>query len=512
MNSISRNELIRRTAAQYGAKPAVVTEGRSLTFSEVNYRANRLANALKDLGLKPRDRVATLMHNCLEYPEIEFALAKGSFPQVTLNPRLIATDQLFQIDETESVALIVQHEYMDLVKPIRADLEKVKHIICFDGNEAGMLEYDKLLSSASVAEPEGELEPDDLGEIRYTSGTTGKPKGVMLQYWSRIAITRNFLCQHLADLTNEDRFLALQPLYHGAGWFIFPVWLRGATQFIVPSFEPEIAFRVIEKEKITCIKTVPTVLIRLLDSPEIKSRNLKSIRTIMYGGSPMPAERLKEAQQLFGPILANVYGQLEAAMTISFLPKRENIGSRIGSVGRPCIFVSVKLVDEKDKEVAPGVVGELIIKGDHQMTGYLNRPEATAETLRDGWIHTNDLGMSDKEGYIYLTGGRKTQMIKSGGLVVYPAEVEQVLYKMPAVREVAVIGVPDPVWIEAVKACVVLKDGYKATEKELIAFCKEHLPGYKAPKSVDFVKELPHNAAGKVMYAELRKQYAEAKR
>ena len=504
---ISRKELINKSAQFFQNKPAVVFGEQSLSFKEVNERANRLANALINVGLKPKDRVATLMRNCLQYPEIEFALVKGSFPQVTLNPRLTATDQLFQINETEACAVIVQHHYIDLIRAIRQDLKKVKHFICFEEKEAGMLDYDELLDSASSEEPEGELDPDDIGEIRYTSGTTGKPKGVVLPYWSRLAIARNFLMEHLGELTSEDRFVALQPLYHGAGWFILPVWLRGATHYLVTRYDPEVAFDIIEKEKITVIKTVPTVLIRLLDSPEIKNRNLRSLRTIIYGGSPMPAERLKEAIGTFGPIFVNLYGQLEAAMTITWLRKEENIGKRIGSVGRPCLFVNVKIVNKDGKEVKPGEIGEVIVKGDHQMSGYLNRPDVTAETIRNGFIHTNDLGTVDEDGYIYLTGGRKSEMIKSGGLVVYPGEVEEVLYQHPAVAEVGVIGVPDPVWVEAVKACVVLKDGYQVTEQELIEFCKERLAGYKRPKSVSFLKELPHTAAGKIMYGELRKQY-----
>lgn len=504
---ISRKELIARSTKLFSHKPAVVYEDQSLSFKEVNERANRLANGLINLGLRPRDRVATLMGNCLQYPEIEFALVKGCFPQVTLNPRLTAVEQLFQISETDSHAIIFQHTYVDLIEAIRQDLNKVKHLICFDGEELGMLDYEELLSTASPEEPEGELSPDDVGEIRYTSGTTGTPKGVVLPYRSRLAITRDFLMDHLGDSSYDDKFLALQPLYHGAGWFILPIWVRGATQFIVSRYDPEIAFDIIEKERITIIKTVPTVLIRLLDSPQIKSRNLSSVRTIIYGGSPMPVQRLKEAIGVFGQVFINLYGQLEAPMTIAWLRKEEHTDRHLGSVGRPCTFMQVKVVDDAGKEVPPGEVGEIIVRGDHQMIEYLNRPEVTAEAIRNGWIYTGDLGTVDEDGHIYLTGGRKSEMIISGGLNIYPAEVEQVFYQHPAVAEVAVIGIPDLVWGEAVKACVVLKAEYQVTEQELTDFCKEHLAGFKRPKSIDFFKELPHTAAGKIMYGELRKRY-----
>ncbi len=503
---ISRKELISRSARFFRNKPAVVYENRSLSFTEVNERANRLANALIGLGLKPKDRVATLARNCLEYSEIEFACVKGSFPQIPLNPRLTPPEQLLQIDEPGASALIVQHHLLDLIKPIRKQL-KVKHFICFDGKEPSMLDYDKLLSSAKPEEPDGELGPDDIGEIRYTSGTTGAPKGILLPHWSRLAITRNLLADHLGGLTSEDRFLALQPLYHGAGWFILPIWMRGVTHYIVPRYDADIAFNLIEKEKITIVKTVPTVLIRLLDAPDIRRRKLSSVHTIIYGGSPMPVERLKEAIGIFGQVFINLYGQMEAPMTITWLAKEEHVGKRLGSVGRPCTFVEVKVVDNNDREVAPGEVGEVILRGDHQMTEYMNHPESTAETIRNGWLYTRDLGTVDEEGYVYLTGGRKSEMLISGGLNIYPAEVEQELYRHPAVAEAGVVGVLDPVWGEAVKACIVLKEGQQATAEEIIAMCKEHLAGYKVPKSVDFFKELPHNAAGKIMYAELRKLY-----
>jgi long-chain acyl-CoA synthetase len=505
--SMSRKALIARPARLFHQKTAVSFEGRNLSFGEVDDRSNRLANALLDMGVRARDNVATLMRNCLQYPEIEFALVKGGFCQITLNPRLTAAEQLMQIDETGAAAVIVQQCFADLIKDIRRDLKKVKYFICFDGLEETMQPYDSLLASASPQPPEGEMEPDDVGEIRYTSGTTGRPKGVMLPYKSRLAITRNLLMDHLGDLTSEDRFLALQPLYHGAGWFMHPVWIRGATHYIVPRYAPDIALDLIERERISVIKTVPTVLLQLLNSPEIRKRDLSSVKTIIYGGSPIPVERLKEALEIFGPVFVNLFGQLEAAMTISLLRKEEHTGKRLGSVGRPCTWVQVKVVNPAGQEVQPSEIGEVIVQGDNQMIGYLNRPAETAKAIRKGWIYTNDLGTVDEDGFIYLTGGRKSEMIISGGLNVYPGEVEQVFYKHPGVFEAGVIGIADPLWGEAVKACVVLKEGYTVSEQELLDFCKEHLADYKRPKSCDFFEKLPHTAAGKIMYGELRKQY-----
>lgn len=505
---VDQKDLIRRSAIYFADKPAMVCGDRSLSFRDVNERANRLANALADLGLRPGARVATLARNCPEYAEIEFGLIKGAFTQVTLNARLAGAEQLFQITDSKASVVIVQQDYAQVITSIREKLPCVKHFVCFDGKAPGMLDFEKLLASASPAEPPVELNLDDLGEIRYTSGTTGQPKGIMLPFRSGLAVTRNLLIDFMDGITSEDRWLALQPLHHGAGWFIFPVWVKGITQYIVPDYHPETAFEAIEKYKITAIKTVPTVLLRLLDSPDIRKRDISSVRTIIYGGSPMPVDRLKEAIGIFGPVFVQIYGQTEAPVTITRLTKEDHIGGeRLNAVGRPCTLVHVRVVDDDRQDVAPGVLGEVVLRGDHQMVGYLNRPEATAETIRDGWIHTNDLGTVDKEGYVYLTGGRKTDMIITGGLNVFPIEVEQVLYQHPAVSEVCVIGVPHPTWGESIKACVVLRPGQSAGEQELIEFCKDRLASYKKPQSIDFLPELPHNAAGKISYAELRKLY-----
>ncbi len=266
----------------------------------------------------------------------------------------------------------------------------------------------------------------------------------------------------------------------------------------------------IEKERITAIKTIPTLILRLLDSPEIRKRDLSSVHTIIYGAEPMPVNRLKEAMEIFGPVFIQIYGQTEAPMTISILRKEEHTEKHLGSIGRPCTFVHVKVFSEKDEEVPPGEIGEVVVKGDHQMTGYLNNKEATAQTLRNGWVHTGDLGKMDAQGYIYLTGGRKGDMIISGGLNIFPNEIEQILYQHPSVAEAAVIGVPDKEWGEAVKACVALKQGRQATEEDLINFCKDRMASYKKPRSIDFLSELPKNAQGKILRRELREKYRKA--
>jgi acyl-CoA synthetase (AMP-forming)/AMP-acid ligase II len=282
---------------------------------------------------------------------------------------------------------------------------------------------------------------------------------------------------------------------------------------IVPEFNAEVAFDTIEKEKVTVVKTVPTVLVRMLAHPDIRKRDLRSVRTIIYGASPMPIEPLRQALQIFGPIFIQNYGQSEAPMTISLLRKEDHIlegeidkKARLTSAGRPYTLVEVRVVDEHGKDTAVGETGEVIVRGDHVMKEYWQLPQETEETLKDGWLHTRDMARVDRDGYIYLVD-RKSEMIISGGLNIYPNEVEQVLYEHPAVLEAAVFGVPDKDWGEAVKAVVALKPGMKATEQELIDFCKSRLASYKKPKTIDFIPSLPKSPEGKVLRRAMREPY-----
>ncbi len=505
--------LITRSARLFSEKTAVVFENKRLTFGEVNERANRLANGLARLGIGKGEMVATLRRDCAEHAELFFGLIKGGFVEITLNPRLNAPEISWQIKEPSASIVIFQKNFGELIESIRDALPSVKHFICIDGALPGAVSYEELLAGASPEEPDVMHDLDDLSELRYTSGTTGKPKGIMLPLRSGLCVTRNLLLDMIPDLTPKDTFLALQPLYHGAGWFVLPCWVRGVTQVYVPRYDPEIAIDAIEREGVSVIKTVPTILVRLLAYQELKNHDFGNIRTIIYGASPMPVERLREGLHVFGSVFVQLYGQTEAPMTLTVLRKEEHIvdGSeqevrRLSSAGRPCTFVDLKIVDEEGVEVKPGEEGEVIVKGDHAMIGYLNREKETKEALRDDWLYTGDMGIYDETGYVYLVG-RKGDMIISGGLNVYPNEVEQVLYMHPAVKEAAVIGVPDQMWGETIKACVVLKDGNNATEEEIVNFCKERLSSYKKPRSVDFLEDLPKNAMGKIVRRELVRKY-----
>ena len=506
---------IRRGASYHGERTAVVFGGQRLTFREVHERSNRLANGLLDLGIKKGDRVASLNRNCSQHIEIAFARYKIGSVDVTLNPRLSLDELIWQLNDSESEVLFVSEELLGNVRQaLQSRKTTIKHVIPLSGAMGGEIDYEALLSSSSHKEPPPiEVDEKEPGAIMYSGGTTGRPKGIVHPRQTIWAVTRNMLMDMIPDLTKEDVFLGLQPLYHAVGMFILPCWLRGATHVIVPEFKPEIAFDVIEEEKVTAIKTVPTVLIRMLDNPDLNKKDLNSLKTIIYGASPMPVEKLKQAIRIFGPIFIQNYGQTEAPLSLCLLRKEEHVenglpegSARLASIGRPYTSVEVRVVGEDGRDVSEGEIGELTVRGDHMMKEYWKLPEETEKVLKNGWLKTRDMAKMDKDGYVFLVD-RKSEMIISGGLNIYPNEVEQVLYRHPAVREAAVFGIPDEAWGEMVKAVVSLRPGASVTEVELIDFCRSRLAGFKKPKSIDFVENLPKSAEGKVLRRELRAPY-----
>ena len=506
---MNRGLIINRAAAYYKNKTAIVDGEKRFSFSEVNERVNRLANGLLTLGVSKKSKVATLSHNCHQHVEINFALAKIGAAIISINPRLTPEEVAWQLNDSTADTFIIEGEAINTIPPIRSQLKFIKNIICHD-EVPDTISYEQLIKDSSADEVTSDVSEDDLASIIYTSGTTGLPKGIMLSHKSQLSVTRNLLLDNVPDLNDLDVYMALQPLYTAGGVYIIPCWIRGATHIIVPNYDVELAYKIVEKEKVTVIKIVPTVLQRFVENPERSKFDLSTLRTIIYGGSPMPREKLKEALAIFGPIFVQNYGQSEAPMTCLILNKKDHLdGKKLEAAGRPYTMVECKIVDEDNREVPTGELGELIIRADHIMQGYWNRPpELTQETLKDGWIYTRDIAKADDEGFIYLID-RKSDMIVSGGYNVYPNEVEQVLYEHQAIHEAAVVGVPDEKWGEAVKGIVVIKEGCHATEDELIDFCKSRLAGYKAPKSIDFKDTLPKNETGKILRRSVKEPYWE---
>jgi acyl-CoA synthetase (AMP-forming)/AMP-acid ligase II len=357
---------------------------------------------------------------------------------------------------------------------------------------------------------------DDWIMIMYTSGATGEAKGVISSQRNLMAMVNSMVVE--LRVVPEDINLLVMPMFHAGGlWPLITHFYRGATTVILPRFDEEKVLEMIEKERITFLNLVPTTLRRLSLRPDLNKYDLKSLRVIMYAAAPIPRHQLKEAMRIFGPhrfntglgaTEASCGGMLNIDVGEHAMALDGPLAGKLGSVGRDSMGIEVKIVDENDNEVPTGKVGEIVARGDHIALGYWKMPEETASTFKNGWLHTGDLGYRDEDAYVFIVG-RKKDIIISGGENISSLEVEETISQHPAVAEVAVIGVPDEVWGEATKAVVALKPNYEGdiTDREIISFCKERLAGYKCPKSVDFVKELPKNPAGKIRKVELKERY-----
>lgn len=503
--------LVARSSMYFAGKAAVVFGDRTYTYKEVNERVNRLANSLLGLSLNKGDRVALLLHNCSEYIEADFALAKAGLVRVSLNTRLTAADHKYVLCNSDATTLIFENSFSDIVMDLVKSAGLLKHLICVGDKKSPFLNYEDLIKKGSPSEPATTVLEDDIYTLMYTSGTSGRPKGVMLTHKNFLSVVFNLLMER--DIRREDRMLHVGPLTHASGIWVLPHFARGAVNAVLKRFDVELLLKTIKKQRITTVMMVPTMILRLLAYPGTNNYNIGSLRSIIYGGSPMPVERLKEAIFRFGSIFSQNYGQTEAPTTITYLPREYHrmYGSgddirKLSSAGYPYTRVRVKVVNKEVSEVKPGETGEIIVKSDHVMKGYWKNDQATREKIVNGWLYTGDMATVDEEGFIYIVD-RKNDLIISGGFNIYPREVEEVIYAHPSVEEAAVIGVPDEQWVETVKAFVVLKKGEFLTEADLISFCKNNLARMKAPKSVEFVDRLPKNTYGKIMKKDLKTKY-----
>jgi acyl-CoA synthetase (AMP-forming)/AMP-acid ligase II len=505
--------IIHRHALLYPDKEAFVYGSQRITFSQFNARVNSLIHALRTMGVKKGDVIGILSWNCLGYVEVYGAAMKGGFIASPFNPRLREQELEYIINYSEANSLFVGPELMEMTNQLRPHLPKVKNFISLEASIPDMIYHRDLLTSYSEAEPDVQVDEDDVASIIYTSGTTGVPRGAL--YTQRCFIDDSQTLVIDMDLYPGHRRVQITPLFHIAGNTHFRGSLYiGGCNVIVKFFDPAATLQIIQDERATHMDFVPTHLVAMLNVSDLNKYDISSMQLLWYGGSPMPLEVLKKGMQVFGPIFAQGYGQSESGPAISHLSKEdhnvldrpEKEQKKLISAGRPDIGVQVRIVDDKGNDVGPGEVGEIITRSKHIMVEYWHKPEETKEVLINGWIHTGDMGYYDDEGYIYIAD-RKKDMIISGGENVYPREVEEVLYQHPAVLEAAVIGIPDPYWVEKVHAVVEKRKGVSTTAEELIAFCKKHIAGYKVPKDIEFVDSLPKNPAGKILKKELREKY-----
>ena len=508
-------QILEHAVRFYADRTAVVCGTTRLTYRGLAERVHRLCQALHGLGIAKGDRLAILMHNCHRYFELYYATPETATLAVPLNIRLSGSEIAYILNDSGSNTVFVGPEFLPQLAQIRDRLPALRHCIFTGDGPApeGFHSYEQLLAAASAHFPPTRVVPEDLAALFYTSGTTGHPKGVMLSHANLLANAYHILAS--MPWQEGEVYLHACPMFHIADGPTshFITWL-GGTHVIIPAFKPDLALEVMERERVTATLMIPTMINFLIHHPDVGRRDLSALRHVAFGGSPMPAETARQAMQTLPCAFTHLYGLTEAAPLLTFLPPEQHVADgppekvrRLLSCGREVIGVRVRVVNPQGRDVEPGEVGEIIAKGPNNMVGYWNKPQETADALRDGWLYTGDLATVDEEGYIYIVD-RKKDMIITGGENVFSTEVENVLYTHPAILEAAVVGVPDASWGEAIKAIVVLKPGVQASAEDIMAYCRMHIAHFKVPRSVDFYEgALPKSGSGKILKRELRDKY-----
>ena len=507
-------DIIRRSAHRSPEKTALIFGERKLSYGELNERVNGMANSLLKLGIGKGDRVAVLLHNSPEYFEIYYACAKSGAIFVPINTLLKESELKKIFEYLEPRFLVFSPDYGERVERFKEEITCTEFLIELGGESSSpFTPYETLVQEGSREEPGVLVSDDDIMSIFLTSGTTGLPKGAMRTH--RHAFIDNMVGAIELRLQYNDRVLMVFPFYH-VTWEDNLRHILMCNTIVIRregSFDPKEVLEILSGQKITICQFVPTMISSLLQEKGIEEYDLSHFRLLTYAASPMPVELLKRAMTRFKCQFMQLYGQTETGPLTTVLRPEDHVleGSeaemeRLSSAGRPVVNYEVRIVDQDGDDVAPGEVGEIIVRSECMTVGYWRLPDETAKTLRDGWLYTGDFGRFDDHGYVYIVD-RKNDTIISGGKNIYPREIEELLYEHDAVLEAAVIGVPDEHWGESVKAVVVLKEGKKVSEEALISLCKERLASYKKPRSVEFRKELPKNPTGKILKRLIKDEY-----
>jgi acyl-CoA synthetase (AMP-forming)/AMP-acid ligase II len=494
-------ELIRRGARYFADRTAVYFEDKSLTFAEVDQLSNRFAHVLARNGIDRGGRLAIFANNGLYSIPVDFACVKAGAARTPLNARLSMDEHEHMLRDTGAQVVIYDGELAERAEVLATRIPGLT-MLGLGSNRCGP---DLLVEAQSKpsTDPLIHAEPDDVILTVFTSGTTGRLKAAEHTQASYAAISNN-LSMNLPDIRSDDVMVHASSLFHASGVFIIPYWLKGAATAILTRFDPAEFVEALARWRATSTHVVPTMLAMLLALPDIEKSDLASLRTIVYGASPMPLPVIKRAIEVWGPRFVQYYGQTEAPIFITKLSKEDHARGRLLSCGRPSVDCEIRLVDDKGNDVEPGEQGEIALRAPFVMKGYFNAPDLNAATfIEGGWLRTRDVGRFDEEGYLYLVD-RTSDMIITGGYNVYPREVEDALMAHPSVLECAVVGAPDEKWVEAVTAFVVLRAGTAATQEELIQFTRERLAHYKVPKSIRFIEEIPKSAVGKILRRALR--------
>jgi acyl-CoA synthetase (AMP-forming)/AMP-acid ligase II len=487
-----------------GERIAVSFEGRDLTYAELDRRSDQVAGLLQDAGVEPNDRVAWLGRSCDAWYEVFFGAAKARACLAPINARLAVPEIAFILDDSAARMFFVTPEFLASAEAVLQQVERPIELVVVDYAGSNFAALREVAPAPRLTRPR----PDDDVFQLYTSGTTGLPKGVRLSNANYTAFLNLRDQVEGFDYGPDDTVLILMPLFHVAGTNISLSGLAaGGRLVLLAEFEPPRVLATMQAEAVNHVFLAPVMINALLQTPQIADTDFGALRTVSYGASPISEAVLRTATERFGCGFIQFYGMTETTGAGTTLSPADHRGELMRSCGKAWPTLGVRIADPDGNELGPGEIGEIEIRGSIVMPGYWNRPEATAETIRpDGWLRTGDAGYRDADGFFFVHD-RMKDMIVSGGENVYPAEVENAILGCPGVADAAVIGVPDEKWGEAVKAIVVAAPGAEPDPAAIIAWARQRIAGFKAPKSVDFIDVLPRNPSGKVLRRELRKPY-----
>jgi acyl-CoA synthetase (AMP-forming)/AMP-acid ligase II len=505
-------DIVRLNGRKTPSRVAIVAGERTVSFGELRDSMFRVANAMLGLA-SPGDRVAMLAENLTEYVECYYGVPSAGMALNFLNYRLHPKEWAWILNNAEARVLIVQEKYLDQIETELGDIPSLEHVVVIGGDgRGGYPSYSDLVGSAAAVEPDVEVDADATAWLLYTSGTTGFPKGAMLTHRNLIVSVLESAIEY--EPQPDERTLVAFPLCHVSGYTVPLTHLRGGQIVLTPMFEPESWMQLVDEYRITSTALAPTMFNFILQHPKVNEYKLTSLRSIGYGAAAMPVEVLRAAMARFGPIVYSGFGMTELGGNVLTFPKAAHVRAVNGeehllaSCGTPMCLSDVRVVDEQGHECAPGEVGEIVIQSEQVLKGYFRNEEGTRKAFEGGWFHTGDMARRDDEGFFYIVD-RMKDMIISGGENVYSREVEEVLYAHPAVSEAAVIGLPDPTWGENVTAVIVLREGMTATEADIISTARNRLAGFKKPKRVIFLDELPKTVSGKIIKRDLRERFTE---
>ncbi len=490
----------------------------TLTYRELRNEVDKVASYLISLGVKKGTHVAYLIPNSIEFVLFSQAVARCGATSIPMGVKLGVREVDFILNHAEpEFVIMATEEHIETVLKYRNDKKGQQQSVKVIGLQGFHLQFPEEFITVNRKEIDKvekvssfpDVSPDEISTISYTGGTTGMPKGVMhSQKGKAAALIASFIEFPMDD---RDKVLLTTPLQHSAGSLMMRA-LAGGAHVFVDTFKPDTFLKTVQEKQITVTFTVPTIIYRIIDAAKNMEYDVRSLRSIHYGSSPISSARLKEAMELFGPVFVQQYGATEANVLITRMHKFDHVraletGAKfLQSCGKPCLMTQIRTVDDNGQDVPPNEKGEIILKSPYLMEGYYKRPDLTIEAIKDGWFYTGDIGQFDEEGFLYIVD-RKKDMIISGGMNVYSVEVEKVVNQHPAVKMSACIGVPDPDWGELVTVFVVFRDGAKCSEEEIIQFCKERTSKYMVPKKVYFKEYLPLTQVGKIDKKELKKDF-----